>query len=237
MDTSALQSANNTQYRVNGQMIEFDDHKISGREALNKAHLIPATEFQLILVRDARTKLITTDDEIDFKKEGGGLLRAFRSDRAFSFTVEEIGQVWGEERMDVDEFLSIWSAPSGSEWVLERSDQPDVILRSGGTISFGPKGVEDIVSRPNHGFEKVTVAVFTTSGTFPGQGVLRVKTSTAISAILVQAASALHLADTSGWIVTVNGQTINQSQTFEQAGLHGDVELEWGAPEGGGGDA
>ncbi|MBY5667382.1 hypothetical protein HFO33_34270 [Rhizobium leguminosarum] len=237
MDTKALQSASNTQYRVNGEMIEFGDRQITAREALNKAHLTPATEYQLILVRDGRTKLVPTDEDIDLKKEAGGFLRAFRSDRAFAFTVEEIGQVWGDEVMDVDEFLSIWSAPPDRDWVLEREDQPDVILRSGGTLAFGPKGVEDIVSRPHHGAEKITVAVFTTSGTFPAQGVLRVKTSTVISDVLVQAAASLSLADTSGWVVSVNGQTVNQSQTFEQAGLHGDVELEWGAPEGGGGDA
>ncbi|MEX2696686.1 hypothetical protein [Rhizobium mongolense] len=237
MDAQHTPTTREAEYLINGRLVDFGDCKVSAREALTKAHLTPASEYQLILVRDGRTKLFTSDDEIDLKKEALGLLRAFHSDRSFTFTVDEVGQVWGEETMEVDEFISIWAPPHAHDWVLEKSDEPDIVLRTGGTISFGPKGVEDIVSRPHHGAEKVAVTVFTTSGTYPSQGALRVRSSVLIADVLAKAAKALSLADTSAWIVTIDGTEIAPSQTFEQAGLHGEIELEWGAPEGGGGNA
>lgn len=236
MDTQQAHSRD-TEYQINDRVIDFGDRKLTIREMLTKALLTPASEYQTVLVRDHRTKLLTGDDEFDLKKEAGGFLRAFRSDRAFSFTVDEVGQVWGEETMDVDEFLTIWAAPNGHDWVLEKSDEPDIILRAGGTIAFGPKGVEDIVSRPYPNAQKIAVTVFTTAGTFPAQGALRVPASTVIAHVLAKAAKALSLADTSAWVVTRDGVEITPSQTFEQAGLHGEIELEWGAPEGGGGNA
>ncbi|ASP73340.1 hypothetical protein CDO28_18510 [Sinorhizobium meliloti] len=237
MDAQHTPTTRETEYLINDRVIDFGDCKVSAREALTKADLIPTSEYQLILVRDGRTKLFTSDDEIDLKKEAGGFLRAFRSDRSFSFTVDEVAQVWGEEAMEVEEFMSIWTPPQGHDWVLEQAEEPDIVLRTGGTISFGPKGVEDIISRPHHSPEKVAVTVFTTSGTYPSQGALRVRTSVMIADVLAKAAEALSLADTSTWIVTIDGTQIAPSQTFEQAGLHGEVELEWGAPEGGGGNA
>ena len=235
MDIQANKPTKHAEFLINGRLIDFGDSEITIREALTKAQLVPASEYQVILVRDGRTKHLLSDDELDLKKEAGGFLRASRSDRTFAFTVEEVSQVWGEETMSVDEFLSIWPAAADREWVLEQSDEPDIVLRPGGSVSFGPAGVEDIVSRPRHGIEKIAVAVFTTSGTFPVQGMLRVKVSTLISDVLDKAAKALHLTDTANWVVTVDGKDVAPNLTFDQAGFHGEVELEWGPREGGGG--
>lgn len=225
------------EYPVNGTLVRFDDHLVTGREVLTAVGLVPASEHQLILVHNRRTHLIGTDDSIDLKKEEGGMLRAFPSDRTYAFTVEEVGQVWGTAELEVDELLSIWEPPAGKDWVLERDDQPDIVLRSGGTVTFEPKGVEDIVSRPHHGNEKLLVTVFTTSGTFPAQGALRVAASEVIADILARAAHKLHLTQTGGWVAQVGGVDIHPQQTFAQAGLSGEVDIEWGEREGGGGDA
>ena len=89
-------------YPVNGNSVPFHDILVTGRQVLTGSGNVPASEHQLILVRDGRTHLIGTDDEIDLKKEAGGALRAFRSDRAYGFTVDEVGQVWGAQDMEVD---------------------------------------------------------------------------------------------------------------------------------------
>jgi hypothetical protein len=225
------------EYPVNGVPVRFDDRVITGREALTAIGLVPASEHQLILVRDRRTHLIGADDTIDLRKEEGGMLRAFPSDRAFAFTVEEVSQVWGTAELEVDELLSIWEPPVGKDWVLERDDQPDVVLRPGGTVTFEPKGVEDIVSRPHHRTDKLLVTVFTTSGTFPAQGALRVEAREVIANILARAAHKLHLTQTEGWVAQVDGVDIDPQQTFAQAGLAGEVDIEWGEREGGGGNA
>lgn len=222
-------------YPVNGIDVEFSDNVITGREALTRSGNVPANEHQLILVRDGRTHLIGTDDDIDLKKEKGGILRAFLSDRNFGFTVDEVGQVWGTDDMEVDEFLSIWPPRNGHHWVLEREEEPDTVLRPGGLLSFGENGVEDVVSREDVHPDKVLVTVVTTAGTFPAEGAKRYPASTPITQVLADAARKLHLTGTEGWIVTVAGRDVSPTQTLAEAGLVGQVALEWGAREGGGG--
>jgi len=222
-------------YPVNGTNVAFPDDIVTGREALTRSGKVPASENQLILVWDRRTRLIGTDDEIDLTKEKGGALRAFQSDRSYGFTVDEVGQVWGAEDMEVDEFLSIWLPRDGHHWVLEREDEPDTVLFPGGLLSFGPNGVEHVVSRNDAHPDKVLVTVVTTAGTFPTEGAKRYPAATPIANVLADAARKLHITDAATWIVTVAGRDVNPTLTFAQAGLSGEVALEWGAREGGGG--
>lgn len=85
--------------------------------------------------------------------------------------------------------------------------------------------------RPAH----LEVRVLTTSGVFPRHGQATVHPSDLVNEILRKAAHALHLTDTSGWVVTSDGRDINAAATFAQNGLAGTVELHWGPREGGGG--
>jgi hypothetical protein len=220
-------------FSVNGTDVHFSDKVVTGREAMTRAGLLPASEHQLILVRQSRTHLIGTDDDINLFE--GGLLRAFGGDRCYSFTVDEVGQVWGAPEMEVDEFLEIWPARPDHQWLLERSGEPDTVLTAGGTLSFGPDGVEDVVSRRNNHSDHVLVTVVTTAGTFPAEGAKRYPSSKIIGEVLSEAARKLHLTGTEQWVVTVGGRNISPTLSFAQAALSGTVDLEWGAPEGGGG--
>lgn len=235
MDEAIEHCGQDIDYPVNGAIVIFPDDVVTGREVLTRSGNIPASEYQLILVRDRRTHLIGTDDEIDLKRETGGGLRAFRSDRSFSFTVDEVGEVWGAEQMEVDEFLSIWPAPDGHYWVLEGEDGPDTVLLPGGLLSFGPEGVEHLVLRKIVHPHVVFVTVVTTAGTFPAEGAKRYPASTPIAHVLATAAHKLDITDSAGWVVTVAGRDVKPAQTFAQAGLTGEVVLEWGPREGGGG--
>lgn len=218
---------------LNHMPIHFRDPRITGRQALVTASLTPPSEHQLILVRDRRTHLIGIDDEIDLRL--GGALRAFPGDRAYSFTTDEIGQVWGAPTMAVDELQAILALPEDRELVLERNDAPDTILLAGGTLSFEPGGVEDILSRSRQVNDTVLVTVFTTGGTFPAEGAARIPATTLISEVLARAARKLGLADTATWVPTVDGRSLVASASFADNGLTGTVEIEWNPPEGGGG--
>lgn len=220
-------------YPVNGTNVEFPDHIVTGREALTRSGNVPASEHQLIHVRDRRTRLIGTDDEIDLKRDG--VLRAFLSDRSYSFTVDEVGQVWGAAEMEVDEFMAIWPPRDGFSWVIERDDEPDTVLVRGGLLSFGENGVEDVVSRKVANPEKVLVTVVTTAGIFPAEGAKRYLVSAQIAEVLADAARKLRITGTDTWVVTVGGRDVDPTQTFAQAGLSGEIALEWGPREGGGG--
>ncbi|ABE37272.1 hypothetical protein RPD_0032 [Rhodopseudomonas palustris BisB5] len=223
------------EYPVNGAMAAFPDNVVNGREVLTRSGLVPASEYRLILVRNGRTRLIGTDDDVDLDKEHGGSFRAFLSDRDFGFTVDEVGQVWGTADMEVDEFLRIWPQHPEHRWVLERDDEPDTVLTPGGVLSFGPKGVEHVVSRKDAHPDKVMVTVVTTAGVYPAEGAKRYPRSTRISDVLNDAARKLDIRDSSTWIVTVAGRDVSPTLTFAQANLTGTVELEWGPREGGGG--
>jgi hypothetical protein len=225
------------QLPVNGEPLTFDDPIIQVSEALNAGDYKPASEHTAILVEKGRTHLVLNEDKITLADHPHAALRVFASDEAFKFTVDEISQVWGAEEMEVDEFNAIWPAPAGHDWVLELEDEPDVVLKSGGIISFGPKGTEHIESRAHHGPNKLLVTVMTLSGTYPSQGAARVDSSELISEVLDRAKKKLKLTDTSDWVVSVNKVDIAPTLTFAQAGLSGTVVLDWMPQEGGGGRA
>lgn len=83
--------------------------------------------------------------------------------------------------------------------------------------------------------KKVQVSVYTTSGSFPGQGHIAADESDRVSEVLEKAKKALHLTDTSNWVATVDGRDIDPAKTFGQNGLTGTVVIQWGPREGGGG--
>ncbi|MDE2342234.1 MAG: hypothetical protein KGL63_02380 [Betaproteobacteria bacterium] len=81
----------------------------------------------------------------------------------------------------------------------------------------------------------IDVRVVTTAAIFPVEGYERVPDKQTLMPILHRAAAALGLTDTSGYIVTVNGNVVDPKQTYEALGLTGQVDLRWGPPAGGGG--
>lgn len=81
----------------------------------------------------------------------------------------------------------------------------------------------------------VHVRVVTTAALFPTDGYERVPDKQKLAPILQRAAAALGLTDTSGYIVTANGNVADPNQTFEMLGLTGQVDLRWGPEAGAGG--
>ncbi len=81
----------------------------------------------------------------------------------------------------------------------------------------------------------IDVRVVTTAALFPADGYERVPERQKLTPILHRAAAALGLTDTSGYIVTVNGNVVDLDKTYEALGLAGHVDLRWGPPAGAGG--
>lgn len=81
----------------------------------------------------------------------------------------------------------------------------------------------------------VLAAVYTTSGAYPRQGHKREKVTEIVTDFLHEAARALRLTDTSGWIATVDGLDIDPAKSFAENRLTGTVTIHWGPREGGGG--
>ncbi len=81
------------------------------------------------------------------------------------------------------------------------------------------------------------VAVVTTSGSYPATGFEKTPVHQKISVILKKAAHELHISDTADWIATVNEQEIDPEKTYLEVNLNGQVEIDYGPREGGGGNA
>lgn len=81
----------------------------------------------------------------------------------------------------------------------------------------------------------INVRVHTTSGNYPAHGHEKVPAAEQVQEILNRAASELELVGTTDWIVRIGEKVVPASSTYEQLGEHGEVKLDWGANEGGGG--
>jgi hypothetical protein len=90
---------------------------------------------------------------------------------------------------------------------------------------------------PGHNF--VAVSISTTSGFFPEEGFDRVPAHQKVRVQLEKAAHKLGIKDTANWIATVTGpggkRQIDPEKNYPDNHLSGEVEIDWGPSEGGGG--
>ena len=89
----------------------------------------------------------------------------------------------------------------------------------------------------DHGDNFVHIAVVTTSGSYPAEGYDEVPINQQVRIFLAEAGRKLHIADTSNWIARVGNKEINLEQSYEENGLHGEVDIDFGPRESGGGNA
>lgn len=81
----------------------------------------------------------------------------------------------------------------------------------------------------------IQVAVLTTSGSFPDDGFKRVPINQPVAVLLKKAAKELGLTDTDGWVARVDDREIDPTQSYHEIGLVGEITVDWGPAEGGGG--
>jgi hypothetical protein len=85
----------------------------------------------------------------------------------------------------------------------------------------------------------VEVSISTTAGFYPSEGFERVPVNQKIEVELKKAQHHLKIKDTSGWVasvITASGkQSVDPTKSYQENGLSGRVEIDWGPSEGGGG--
>lgn len=86
-----------------------------------------------------------------------------------------------------------------------------------------------------HGGPRVAVRVLTTSGSYPTRGHEAVPASEAVIEVLKRAAAALGITNTSEWVAKIMGNEIDPSQTYAALHLNGEVKIDFGKREAGGG--
>ena len=90
-----------------------------------------------------------------------------------------------------------------------------------------------------HPDQFVGVSISTTAGFYPTEGFNRVPVHQKVEVELDKAKHALKIKDTAGWIATVadagGKRQIDPGKSYLDNKLAGEVEIDWGPSEGGGG--
>jgi hypothetical protein len=81
----------------------------------------------------------------------------------------------------------------------------------------------------------VEVQVVTTSGTFPEHGTDRNSINQPVRVVLDRAQKKLDITNASDWLATVGGHEIDPAKSYAANHLSGQVKIDWGPREGGGG--
>lgn len=132
---------------VNENSYESHDAELSGRDILRVARFNPASEHVLIQLLQPGSRTVGLDELVDLRAAGREAFRAFGADRAFTFTVDEIGYEWGAASISEADLRDIAQIPPGKVLVLERQDGPPVEIEEGGALDLSAKGAEHLKSR------------------------------------------------------------------------------------------
>jgi hypothetical protein len=127
---------------VNAREVVLRDPLPVGRQVLTVAGLNPADEHVLIEFLQPGTKSIGLDEEVDLRASGREKFRAFKSDRIYLFTVDDLGYEWGAEIITEAELRQIAVVPGDHILLLERTNEEDLFLTAGTQIELAKSGAE-----------------------------------------------------------------------------------------------
>ncbi len=141
-----MPNANTFQYELDGKTVTTNDDIISGRIIRTIAGLNPASNYILIELGDMTSRSIGLEEETDLHENPFPVFRSFKSDRAFSLTINERGYEWGDEEISATDVRTIATIPDDHELILDsKRDRP---IDDGDCVRLKAKGVERILSRP-----------------------------------------------------------------------------------------
>ena len=83
--------------------------------------------------------------------------------------------------------------------------------------------------------KQIEVAVYTTAGRYPTTGFETEQTNQKIAVVLGRAARALHISQTDQWVARANGNELAPHASYAESGLSGQVTIDFGPRESGGG--
>lgn len=127
---------------VNRRPVEFADPVPQGRQILSAAGFDPANEHVLIQRVRHGTRLIGLDDPVDLREQGIEMFDAFRSDRVYTFTIDDRGYEWGEATVTEPMLRELSATADDAILVQELEDEPDRELRPDDKVDLGKKGTE-----------------------------------------------------------------------------------------------
>lgn len=137
---------------IDGENYQFSDAQLTGRQIRAAAKLAPASEYVLILIEEGSSRSIGLDELIDISAFQRAEFKSFRSDRLFTFTVNERGFEWGADEISVADIRRIAEIADSEELVLD--SRRDEALPNDGSVRLSKAGVERVRSH------SITVHIF-----------------------------------------------------------------------------
>lgn len=132
---------------INSQEVTLEDPTTNGRQVLSAGGFDPASDHILIKILHRGTQSIGLDEELDLRRGGPHVFRAFRSDGAFNFTIDDRGYEWGAPTIAECELRELGEVPDAKVLVLERKNAPDLELEPGDEVRLDKSGTEHLKTR------------------------------------------------------------------------------------------
>lgn len=133
------------QFTVDGAPYGTNDKIMDGSQIREAAGMVPASDFVLIQIVEGSGRSIGLEDNAEFTKGQVATFLSFKSDRVFTFTVDERGWEWGVAKIAAAEIHRYAGIDEDHELILD-SDS-DAIIPPDGTLDLSGKGVERVRSR------------------------------------------------------------------------------------------
>lgn len=143
--TDMAQSHNKFHFTVDGTVYGTDDKTRDGSQIRKSAGLTPASDFVLVYVTGGIARSISIEEEITFDSGKTAVFLSFRSDRTYTFTVNERGWEWGAPTILAADIYRYGGIDEEHELILDSAD--DTSIAADGEVRLDGDGVERIRSR------------------------------------------------------------------------------------------
>lgn len=143
------------EYEVDGRLHRTRDEILDGRQIRSEAKRNPPSAFILIEAVDGATRSIGLEERVRLNDDRRKLFWTFPGDRTFSFTVDERGWEWGDNKIAETDVRLIGNVADDLDLILD--GDTDMIIERGSSIELGGKDVERIRTRPSP--KTVTIVV------------------------------------------------------------------------------
>ncbi|WP_218667941.1 multiubiquitin domain-containing protein [Sphingopyxis sp. KK2] len=143
--TDLARSDERFRYTVDGKPHGTNDKIELGDQIRATAGLTPTSEFVLIQIVDGVACSIGLEDTVTFEKGQTAVFLSFRSDRIFTFSVDERGWEWGAPAIAAVDILRYAGLPDDFELILDSAG--DSVIPHDGEVNLDRPGVERVRSR------------------------------------------------------------------------------------------
>ena len=230
---------NSYEIRINGKKFEAKEPKITGKQVLEIAGLEPASDYELLLkLNNKAYEPVELNEVVDLTQPGIETFTA-KPYKDMEIFVDDLPPMKVHECFMTPNEILIEAGFDPQKYYLKQimdhkeityKNDPDHTIAMKNHMRFATSK-RDMENPEDHVF----VAVITTSGSWPKEGFEKVTSNQKVSVFLKKAAHELKIVSTEGWIAKVDNKEIQVDNTYFENHLSGEVIIDYGPREGGGG--